>query len=210
MLQLSKLSPTERRAYVLADNKLAQLAGYDREMLAIELQGLTGLGFDEIEITGVLAWRDRPDPRRSRGEEIRTVQPRRRGACGRYERCRRLQGRGCLATRSALFALRRCEQSRRLRASPLDGHQADLVLTDPPFNCAIEGNVSGLGKTRHADFVMAAGEMSEAEFTAFLSAFLTCAKDCAKDGAILFVFMDHRHLFELMTAARQVGLPRRS
>ena len=49
---------------------------------------------------------------------------------------------------------------------------ADLVLTDPPFNCAIDGHVSGLGKIRHAEFAMASGEMSEAEFTAFLSSFL--------------------------------------
>src|SRR4051812_28272944 len=50
-LRLSHLSAAERRAYVLADNKLAQNAGWDREMLAIELQGLIDLDFD-IELTG--------------------------------------------------------------------------------------------------------------------------------------------------------------
>ena len=45
-LKLSHLSETERRAYVLADNKLALNAGWDTEMLAIELQGLIDLDFD--------------------------------------------------------------------------------------------------------------------------------------------------------------------
>jgi hypothetical protein len=50
-LRLSHLTETERRAYVIADNKLALNAGWDREMLAIELQGLVDLDF-EIELTG--------------------------------------------------------------------------------------------------------------------------------------------------------------
>jgi DNA modification methylase len=88
----------------------------------------------------------------------------------------------------------------------LEGQSADLVLTDPPFNVRVDGNVSGLGKVRHEEFAMASGEMSEGEFTAFLSTFLGCAKAHSKDGAILFVFMDWRHLFELTCAGREQGL----
>jgi hypothetical protein len=51
VLRLSHLSEVERRAYVIADNKLAQNAGWDREILAIELQGLVDLDFD-VELTG--------------------------------------------------------------------------------------------------------------------------------------------------------------
>ena len=51
-IRLSKLSPAERRAYVIADNRLAELAGWDRELLAVELQGLLDLKFDDIELTG--------------------------------------------------------------------------------------------------------------------------------------------------------------
>lgn len=47
---LSHLSEAERRAYVLADNKLALNAGWDQEVLAIELQGLIDLDFD-LELT---------------------------------------------------------------------------------------------------------------------------------------------------------------
>lgn len=51
-VRLSNLSPAERRAYVIADNRLAQLAGWDRELLAAELQGLLDLKFDDVELTG--------------------------------------------------------------------------------------------------------------------------------------------------------------
>jgi ParB-like chromosome segregation protein Spo0J len=50
-LRLSHLSAAQRRAYVLADNKLALNGGWDREVLAIELQGLIDLQFD-VEIAG--------------------------------------------------------------------------------------------------------------------------------------------------------------
>src|SRR4051794_34955489 len=45
------LSEADKRAYILADNKLAQNAGWDKELLAIELQGLIELEVD-IELTG--------------------------------------------------------------------------------------------------------------------------------------------------------------
>jgi uncharacterized membrane protein len=50
-IRLSHLTETEKRAYILADNRLAEKAGWDREILAIELQGLIELNFD-VEITG--------------------------------------------------------------------------------------------------------------------------------------------------------------
>src|SRR6516164_6577751 len=51
VVRLSHLSEADKRAYVLADNKLAEKAGWDRELLAIELQGLIDLDF-EVELTG--------------------------------------------------------------------------------------------------------------------------------------------------------------
>ena len=50
-LALSHLDAAERQAYVLADNKLAENAGWDKELLAIELQHLVDLDFD-VELTG--------------------------------------------------------------------------------------------------------------------------------------------------------------
>src|SRR5438128_6726870 len=49
--RLSHLSEADKRAYILADNRLAEKAGWDKELLAIELQGLIDLDV-EIELTG--------------------------------------------------------------------------------------------------------------------------------------------------------------
>ena len=46
--------------------------------------------------------------------------------------------------------------------------RAQMIFTDPPYNVQIDGNVSGLGKVKHREFDMASGEMTEAQFTAFL------------------------------------------
>ncbi len=62
-VRLSHLNAAERRAYVLADNKLALNAGWDQEILAIELQALIDLDFD-VSADRLLAGRDRSDPRR--------------------------------------------------------------------------------------------------------------------------------------------------
>lgn len=51
-VRLSNLSAAERRAYVITDNRLAQLAGWDRALLATELRGLLDLKFDDVELTG--------------------------------------------------------------------------------------------------------------------------------------------------------------
>lgn len=50
-LPLSHLTASERRAYVIADNKLALNANWDKEMLAVELQGLIEMDLD-VELTG--------------------------------------------------------------------------------------------------------------------------------------------------------------
>jgi hypothetical protein len=76
------------------------------------------------------------------------------------------------------------------------------VFTDPPYNVAIDGHVCGLGRIKHDNFVMAAGEMTEAEFTAFLRTALKCLTEHSVDGALHFVCMGWRHAFELWTAAR--------
>jgi DNA modification methylase len=84
--------------------------------------------------------------------------------------------------------------------------QAALVITDPPYNVAIEGHVSGKGCTRHREFAMATGEMSEGEFIASLHRFLAAALTGAAPTVLLYVFMDWRHLYEALTAARGLGL----
>ena len=84
--------------------------------------------------------------------------------------------------------------------------QVAAVFTDPPFNVRIDGHVSGLGRTQHAEFTMASGEMTREQFTAFLGETLAALLPLLADGAIVFVAMDWRHIEELITAGNRCGL----
>ena len=74
------------------------------------------------------------------------------------------------------------------------------MFTDPPWNIPIARNVSGLGAIKHAEFAMASGEMSSAEFEIFLATTLGHAARYAIDGSLHFVCMDWRHIKELLCA----------
>ena len=90
--------------------------------------------------------------------------------------------------------------TRTVVADLMDGEKAEMVFTDPPYNVAIDGNVSGLGKIRHREFAMASGEMTRAEFTAFLSAAFANLVAHSLDGSIHFICMDWRHMGEMLEA----------
>ncbi|NTZ42155.1 site-specific DNA-methyltransferase [Altererythrobacter sp. SALINAS58] len=81
----------------------------------------------------------------------------------------------------------------------LDG-QAQAVLTDPPYNVKIQGNVSGLGKKVHDEFAMASGELNEQEWQAFLDKVLTRLNENVVSGAVLFLFMDWRSIHRVYAA----------
>ncbi len=82
--------------------------------------------------------------------------------------------------------------------------KVDMMFTDPPYNVPIDGHVSGLGATKHADFVQGSGELSPAEFQSFLSTALGHAAGHSRNGAIHFVCMDWRHSAEILAAGRQI------
>ena len=90
----------------------------------------------------------------------------------------------------------------------LEGREANAVVSDPPYNCKIEGFVSGLGQHKHADFEMACGEKSDEEFTDFLAAYLGHCQTVSSKGAIIYAFMDFRQIDLLLLAGRRVGLTR--
>jgi DNA modification methylase len=87
-------------------------------------------------------------------------------------------------------------------AQLLDGERAAMVFTDPPYNVPIEGHASGLGKVTHRDFVMASGEMDQAEFTTFLARVCTLLSRNCIDGGIHFICIDWRHVGELLAAGQ--------
>ncbi|RVQ69635.1 DNA methylase [Croceicoccus ponticola] len=90
----------------------------------------------------------------------------------------------------------------------LNGREAQAVFSDPPYNCKIEGFVSGLGKHKHLNFQMAVGEMEDGEFFTFLTTYLGHCRTVTSEGAIIFACMDFRQIDLLLMAGRNVGLTR--
>jgi len=86
----------------------------------------------------------------------------------------------------------------------LGADRADLIFTDPPYNVPIEGHVSGLGRLHHREFAMASGEMTEVEFTSFLTQVFRAAAEVSRDGSLHYICMDWRHLYEALSAGRAV------
>lgn len=86
----------------------------------------------------------------------------------------------------------------------MNGVQATIMFNDPPYNVPIDGHVSGLGRFKHREFEVAAGEMDEAAFTEFLHQTHVAATTQLKDGAIALVCMDWRHMREVLCAGHDV------
>lgn len=191
-------SASQVKAYRLADNQLARHATWDERLLRIEIQSIIDLDDVSVEVMG---WEtaeidvllgsvvgDDTDPDDDMPEDH--AQPvSRTGDLWVLNKHRLLCG-------SSLEP----ESWARL----MNGARGAMVLTDAPFNVPVNGHVSGSG--RHAEFAMASGEMSEAQFTSFNETYLRNMMAHLKDGAIVMAFMDHKHLYELMTAARAAGL----
>ena len=81
--------------------------------------------------------------------------------------------------------------------------KAATVITDPPYNVAIQGHVGGKGRIHHDEFLMASGEMSEDEFGLFLRGFMTLLARHSTDGSLHYIFMDWRHADQLLQAGTQ-------
>ncbi len=86
----------------------------------------------------------------------------------------------------------------------MDGAKANLVITDPPYNVAIDGHASGLGRVRHREFAMATGEMNSGEFTEFLRKAMTLSRQSSQPGSLAYYFMDWRHMRQILAAGLDV------
>lgn len=199
-VRLEHMTPAQKRAYVLADNKLALNAGWDDELLAEELRGLLEIDFD-VEVTGfAISEIDNlveglipEEP----GDPDDDVVP---GTDGDVGRCQVgdifALGVHRLICGSAL--------ERQVVDALMDGGKAQMVFTDPPYNVAIDGHVGGSGKIKHREFAMASGEMSTSEFTAFLKNSMQNLVGASVDGSIHFICMDWRHMPEMLAAGEEV------
>lgn len=86
----------------------------------------------------------------------------------------------------------------------MEGRKAALVVTDPPFNVRIQGNVGGKGRVKRREFAQASGEMTKAEYQAFLGAFMRLMGEHTVKGAVGYYFIDWRHLAQLQLAGEAV------
>ena len=141
-IRLAHLSDTQRKAYVIADNRLALNAGWDDQMLTLELQELDGedfdlslLGFEADELNALLnpiketegltdedAVPDVPEEPKTKPGDIYQL-GRHRLMCG---------------DSTSIDAVEKL----------MDGHKADFILTDPPYNQETDGGFKGdIGKS---------------------------------------------------------------
>jgi DNA modification methylase len=197
-ITVEHLSEAQLRAYVVADNRLAEKAGWDKETLALELQGLIDLEFD-VELTGfeipeidILL----EETQAERDEIDDPIPPLRRNAVI----CR--SGDLWLLNKHRLVCgdARNPEAYRLLMAD----EKAQFIFTDPPYNVPIRNHVSGLGRARHREFKMASGEMSSQQFAGFLSQVFQQLAYNSIVGSIHQICMDWRHLAEMLDAGTQV------
>src|ERR1700724_3862861 len=192
---LSGLSETQKRALRIADNKIALNAGWDLEILQLELSEVASLdvdidptltGFSTGEIDVILTSADDPDD-----EVIPPVPmaPRTKPGDIWILGDHRV---GCGDGRDAGF----------LQRVIGNGAHVDAAFLDPPYNVRIGGHAVAAGS--HREFAMASGEMSEAEFRSFLAAPLGAAARVSRDGAVHFVCMDWRHMNDVSSVGSTV------
>ncbi len=201
---ISGLSETKKRAYVIADNKLSQLSGWDNNLLKSEMEILINDDFD-IEVTGfstaeidiMMDGSEEPvesNPDDLRPEDIDATAVSQGGDLW-------MLGNHLLLCGDAL--------NPDCYTTLMQGELAQMVITDPPYNVKIKGHVCGSGKVQHKEFAMASGEMSTSEFTKFLSQAFQQIFNTLQDGAIVYSFMDWRHASEIVEAANPIfGTPR--
>lgn len=195
-ISIDHLSEAQKRAYIIADNKLAENAGWDSELLALELGGLLELQFD-IDLTGfemgeldLILGAGRPE-----GDD---------GDVGPDPTAPAVSQLGDLWMLGDHRLLCGDALSGESYARLMDSARAHMVFADPPYNVPIEGHVSGLGSVQHREFAMAVGEMNSTEFTAFLQKVMGHMAAHSTDGSLHYLCQDWRHLLELLTAGQAV------
>ena len=197
-VRLETMTEAQKRAYVIADNKLALNAGWDDELLASELKDLLAdeggfdvslTGFSIAEVDNLVEGLHPEEP----GDPEDNVLP----PLGEGEtRCRPgdvwALGPHRLVCGSSLDAV--------VVTALMNGERAQMVFTDPPYNVPIARNVGGLGAVKHREFAMASGEMTQAEFITFLRTAFDNLVKFSTNGSIHFICMDWRHMAEMLAA----------
>lgn len=200
VIVISGLSEVKKRALALADNRIAENAGWDRAHLARELSELGPLlleagldidltGFEPAQVDALLG--DHVDPERDPIDDLPEI------ACESVSN----KGDFWLLGKNRLICGDATNPSdvRKL----MGREHAAMVFTDPPYNVKIR-NVQGRGRIQHREFLQASGEMSRRRYTRFLAESLSLAAKHSTDGSIHFICMDWRHYRELQDAGEEV------
>lgn len=190
VIELAHLTPLQRRAYVLSDNQLALKAGWDDELLKIELQALEAEGFD-LDLTGFdadalaeLIEAEEPD---NEGQTEDDAVPELQAATVSRKGDVWVMGPHRLLCGDATTA--------EAYAHLLAGTRADMVFTDPPYN------VSYVGKNKKAESIL--NDSLGAEFGGFLTDALTLL--VAHCRGAMYVAMSSSELDTLQAAFRAAG-----
>jgi len=194
---ISHLTEAEKKAYVIADNRIAELAGWDKEILAIELQFLVQVSFD-VEATGFSTKEIDMilDPEEKRENDTDDVLP-------EMPAVTPLSRTGYIWILGVHLIICGSATDPAAYRALMGKDRAVMVFADPPYNVKIDGHVCGLGKVKHREFGMASGEMTPEEFIDFLSQYMAQLCRYTVSGSLHFHCMDWRHLIELLTAGRE-------
>ena len=194
-IELTGLNDAQRRALRLADNKIALGAGWDLDLLKLELGELSALefgmdlavtGFSSGELDILLSSKEDPDD-----DAIPPIPAEPRSRPGDIWRLgdHRI---GCGDSRDLEF----------LHKVVGDSAAVDVAFLDPPYNVRISGHANVTG--RHREFAMASGEMTDEAFRAFLTQTLGAAARVSRDGAVHFICMDWRHMDDVCAVGRSI------
>ena len=199
-VRVTDLSEPQKRAFMLADNRLAELASWNNAALKRELTFLTkydinfdfeAIGFETAEIDFIFGDGEGSDEQAAVPVLRETPAVSRTGNLWQLGEHRLCCGN---ALESAAYE------------AILAYDRAAVVFSDPPFNVRIGGHAGGSGHFRHREFAMASGEMTGAEYENFLGCAFRNMRHFAVDGSIFFVCMDWRHTSEILRASQGLGL----
>lgn len=201
VIKLDHLTPAQITAFAIADNKLTENSEWNEKLLAQQLKFLTeveldfsmdAIGFETAEIDLLIeglepANNDSIDPADELPESTSKVSVSKDGDLWMLGRHRVL----------CADALKDGNYS-----ALMDGQKAAGAISDPPYNVKIDGHVCGLGRIKHREFSMAAGEMTEPQFTSFLTRVCSLMATNSANGSLHYLFIDWRHLWALLSAGR--------
>jgi DNA modification methylase len=197
VLRVTGLTPEQKIAFALADNKIALNADWEIDQLKVLWRELVGaeINFD-LEVTGFETAEidllvDGPSDAEKIDRSDILPPP-------QSEPVSRLGDLWHLGDHRLLCG-DACDPASY--ADLLADERARVVFTDPPYNVPIDGHVGGLGAIKHREFKMASGEMSSAQFEEFLRTAFGHLASFSVDGALNFICMDWRHMPEVMRAA---------